>query len=491
VAATGLLLPRGGEAMMIGVRVGGSGRVLVAVLAVTACDKLTGGGDSGEAAAEAQGDPPAAEEPAAEGDAKVADAEPAPDGETAPAADTPKDEPAEAPADTPNLAAADGPKVAWSTAFTSTPRAVSIEADGTLVVVFEDRMKGYQGGAQKWEKEGAFTDLVRLQDGTLAVSSGASVLAFQPSTGEESFRVEIAGKRKGKAAPAEIVAITTLGSQVLAATTEATFHVIDPPACVGKQPACLRPAGALEGEYLEHTAELVASDDGTRFLVEDTAMRAFDLGLDLDFEVQASARIVAAVPVPGGRIAVAHGGAIALLDVVGCIGKGGVVHLGASAGPKGCGLWRYGSGLDLVPPAVVDRDTLAVNGDHRLQAVTRGTDSWKTPIGAIGRVIAGEGGLLYTMCVEDATEGAGMSVKAITADKGTAAWVVALPFAPSESKAVVAGDLRFDQQDGFVVAGWAENAAVLAIPVVEVAAAPTEQAPAAAPTEPAPPEPAG
>jgi hypothetical protein len=433
--------------------------VLVAVLAVAACDEITGGGESGEAPA--QGEPAAENAPQAEPDAKKEEAAPAP-------ANAAKDEaPSKdaAPADGKNLAAADGPKVAWSTAFTSAPRAVSIAKDGTLVVVFDDRMKGYLGGAQSWEKEGSFADIVRLQDGSLAASSGASVLAFQPTSGEEIFRVDIAskGKRKAKAPPPEIVAITILGSQVLVATSDATFHAIDPPACVAKQPACLRPAGALPGEYLERKAELVASDDGTRFLVEDTSMRAFDLGLDVVFEVDATARISAAVPVPGGRLALAYGGAVALLDVAGCMGKGSV-HVGATAGPKGCGLWRYGSGLDDVAPAVIDRDTLAVNGDHRSQAVAGGTDSWKTPIGAIGPVIAGEGGLLYTMCVEDAADEAAMSVKAITADKGTSAWVVGLPFAPAETGLVVIENLRFDRQGGFIVAGWEENAAVLSIP---------------------------
>lgn len=444
--------------------------VLVGIFAVTACDWLPGLGEEDTAAEDAA--PEAAAPAEADGDAKAA---------AAPAESSPKAAPAEGgdeadieidPDAAEDVPVASGPKVAWQSAFTSTPRAVSIAADGTLVVVFEDRMKGYLGGAQVWEKEGSFTELLRLQDGGLVTSSGAAVVAFDPVSGDEKFRVDVVGggsasagkKRKKDAPPPPVVALAILGSQILAAGANAAFYVIDPPTCSAKQPACLRPAGALDGEYLELDADLVATDDGTRFLIEDTSMRAFDLGLELAFEVDATARISAAVAVPGGKLAVAYGGSVALLDVVGCTGKGSARLSGSSAGPRGCALWRYGGDLDDVAPGVVDGSTLAVNGNRRLQAVAAGTDSWKTPIGAVGRVIVGDGGLLYTMCMEDGPEGPMMSVKAVTADKATAAWVVGLPFAPADAGSLAVDALRFDAEGAFIVAGSAENVAVLSIP---------------------------
>jgi hypothetical protein len=361
-------------------------------------------------------------------------------------------------------AGAGGPRVAWQTDFTTAPRTLTISDSGTLVVVFEAEAKGYLDGAQVWAKEGSYTGPVTLQDGTLVTSIGGVVTGFDPASGQQTFEVSIpapapTGKRDRDKPPPAVVSVAPFGSQLSVAMADARFFVIDPPTCAKEEPACLRPAGALEGEYLEPTAYLAVADDGTRLLVEDEGMRAFDIALAEVFSLEASANIVGAVAIPGGKLAVSFGGETALLSLASC--AGGAVRLSrGTTAPKGCVQWRYGQGLDRVPPGVIDAETLAVNGNQRLQAVINGTDSWKSPIGAVGPVV-GEADQVLTIALAKSDADIKLSVKSVDSKMGTINWTVPLPFALAADTVLDPSQLRLHKRGDWIVAAYGEHTAVL------------------------------
>jgi hypothetical protein len=366
---------------------------------------------------------------------------------------------------------------------------MKVSPDGAIVAVFGDKMVGYVDGAEAWSKADAYTELVRLQDGTLLAAAGPNVIGFDPSTGKATFETTIPAPegweepKNGKPKPLPgVVGAEAFGSQVLLAIADARFYVMDPPACVKKEP-CLRPGGVLEGEYLEPAAVLKVADDGTRYLGEDDALRAFTLALELRFDLTAHANIVGMTPVGNNRLALAFGGEVALLDTDRCSGRTEIrlARNRANIAPKGCVIWRYGGELDDVSPAVIDESTIAANGNQRIQAVINGTDSWKSPLGAIGRVVPGDDGLLYTMTMDEAADGSmSTSVIAVDGKKGTASWSVDLPFTVESGAVIVTDSLRIDWQSGWIAVALDNQIALLSVPGPSepAEAAPSEAAPA-------------
>ncbi len=425
------------------------------LLALTGCDKFLGEDEAAETDAVAEG-----------GEAAPAKAE-GDDDKKKPKKKKKKKKKADDEGAT-EVATVTGPRLAWQTDFTAPTTALSVSSDGTLVAVFEAEAKGYLDGTQVWAKEGAFSPPVRLQDGTLAASLGPVVTGFVPATGDKKFEVtmplpEPTGKpRKGKEAPPPpVVSMAPFGSQLFVAVANAKFFVIDPPTCEQEEPGCLRPAGSLDGEYLEKSARVSIVDDGTRLLVEDESMRAFDIALEEVFSLEASANIDGAIPIVGGRLALSFGGETALLNLAACA-EGTVRLARGTSAPKGCVQWRYGQGLDRVPPGVVDADTLAVSGNQRLQAVINGTDSWKSPIGAIGPVV-GEPELVFTVAMAKTEADIRLSVKAVDAKLGTVAWSVPLPFTLPVDAQFDPTLVKIDKAGDYIAAAYGEHTAVLSI----------------------------
>ncbi len=378
---------------------------------------------------------------------------------------------AEAPApQRPKSAALSGATVSWSGEGRGRPRRVRVADDGVVVVAFDDALVGMSDGAASWTKEGVPVDLLRLQDGAMLSAIEDRLLAFDPATGETAFEVSIPApevKRGKPKPPPPVVAAGTFGSQVLVALADARFFVVDPPACTKKDPACLRPAGTLDGEYLEASTQLVIANDGTRFLVEDDTLRAFGIGFEQRFSLAAHSVLSSVTPAPEGRLALTFGGEVALLDVARCQGRSEVrlARSGATAAPKGCVSWRYGNTLDAAAPAVVDADTLAVNGERRLQVVAEGTDSWKSPLGSVGPVVAGAQNVLYAFTAESGDDGAStFALAAVDAARGTANWTIELPFEGSEQAPVTAASITMDWQPGWLAVALEQNIVVVALP---------------------------
>ena len=419
----------------------------VIALGITAgCEKVSGmiGGEAETEAAPAGGDAEAPAEEAPESDAPP----PGPTGGAGPA---------------PAVGGGSGPKLAWQIELAGVPRQVLLDPNGTMVVVFDDKITGLHDGLEMWTKEGSFGEVLRLKDGSMVATRGPEVLAFEPGDGAERFVVAPPSKAGAKdGAPAEVVAAARFGLQVLVATASAEFFVVDPPTCQGKEPGCVRPAGNLEGEYLEPTATLAVGDDGTRFLVEEGTVRAFDIALETLFRVDLHSPVVGLLPV-SDRLALVFGGEAAMLDVAPCRARDefSLGRRGSSAPPK-CVKWRYPDDVDDVPPAVLDPNTLAVNGGGTLQAVADGDDRWKIPIDSIGPVLTDGLGLLFTICTGQG--GGPMSVKAVSADRATVEWVVPLPISVPADEAIAPSTLLFDRAGAWLAAGLEQRLAMLALP---------------------------
>ena len=362
----------------------------------------------------------------------------------------------------------DQPQIAWNSEFASIAGSFLVTSSGSVIVVFEGGIEGVMKGESIWKKEGAFTPLLRLPDRTIATSTGNRVHVFDPNNGQDVFTVDIPEppgwnrKKKKPRPPPPVIAIATVGSQMLVANSDARFYILDPPICAENGPACLRPAGYLDGEELEAGTGLNVANDGTRFLTEGSDLRGFDLGLDTVFELESRAEINAALPVGPAGLVIAAGGAASLLNLGRCRGAGLIKLQSAPVGNNRCVTWRYGEGLDPVAPAVVDEQTIAVNGGRRLQAVNGGVDAWKSPIDAVGRVLSGPGGLLYTLSVQESP--AEFSVKAVSADKGTVVWKQVLPFQYSDTEIVVAENMKLDWQGKWVAAGMEKSMVVIEAP---------------------------
>ncbi len=373
--------------------------------------------------------------------------------------------------------AADRSRVAWHVKLASVPRAVAVTDRGTVFVLGASSIEGFVDGKPAWKKEGTFNGFTRLVDGGVATTTGNAIVAFDPSSGEDRFRVEVpapagwpTANRKGEPIPPPaIVAAASVGSQLLVADQEARFFEVDAPACTKGEEACIRPAGQLDGEVLEVGTRMHVADDGTRYLLEEDTLRVFDPSLETVLELESPGRISAVVPIGAAGLAIATHGQVALLQMQRCLGAS-LSLPGVATGSRQCFRWRYGIDLDDAVPAVIDEQTLAVNGGGRMQAVSEGTDVWKSPIGAVGSVIAGGDGLLYTMTVRDDAEST-VAVEAVHPTKGTVAWSVPLPFGPTVGAGENATDvvtpetLGLDTRGGFLAAALEQNIALVTIPV--------------------------
>jgi outer membrane protein assembly factor BamB len=374
----------------------------------------------------------------------------------------------------------DTARVAWQLQLETVPRTVAVTDRGTVFALAESGIEGYVDGKSAWKKEGSFGGITRLVDGGVVTTTGATIVAFDPSTGEERFRVDIPAPegwptktRKGDPIPPPaIVAAASFGSQLLVADQEARFFEIDPPTCTKGEPACLRPAGVLDGEVLEVGTRLTVADDGTRYLIEEDTLRVFDQLLATSFELESPGRIAAVVPIGASGLAIAANGQVSLLQMPRC--RGASLRIPAvPMGSKQCFRWRYGIDLDDAAPAVIDEHTLAINGSRSMQALTEGTDAWKSPIGSVGPVLAGGDGLLYTIAVEQVDGKSTAAVKAVHPLQGTVEWSVQLPFdaiAPAAKEGEVAAEivvpetLSIDTRGTWLVAALDQNVALVAIP---------------------------
>ena len=374
---------------------------------------------------------------------------------------------------------ADPSRVAWHVELPTVPRSVAVTDRGTVFVLTEAGVEGFVDGKPAWKKEGTFGGVTRLVDGGVAATTGATIVAFDASTGEDRFRVDVppppgwptTGRKGEPIPPPAIVASASFGSQLLVADQEARFFDVDAPACTKGEAACIRPSGFLDGEVLEVGTRLSVADDGTRYLLEEDTLRVFDQSLATIFELESPGRISAVIPIGVGGMAIAANGQVSLLQMPRC--RGAALRIPAvPVGSKHCFRWRYGIDLDDVAPAVIDEHTLAVNGGGRMQAVSEGTDTWKSPIGAVGSVLAGGDGLLYTMAVEDEGAGTVIAVKAVHATKGTVVWSAPLPFTPADAPAEKTADvvtpetLGLDMRGGFIAAALEQNIALVTIPTV-------------------------
>lgn len=428
----------------------------------SACDLLGGGGDSAKEAKDGA-DPEAADAPAGEA--------PKPRGgdEGGGGADA-----AAEPGSAAGGAPPTGPAV-WQTKAPSAPVLSRVAANGVVVAAFAESYAGFNEGGQVWSKEGTASQLLRLQSGSVLATIADRVVAFDPSTGEVQFEAQVPSPepatppRRGRKPPPPppIVAADSFGSQVLLALSDARFFVADPPACSQKKASCLRPAGELEGEFLEPSTGLTVADDGTRFLREEDALRAFDAAFDLKFSLTAHKSLRSVSPAPDNRLGVSFGGEIALLDTPKCESRmeTRLARGGATVAPRGCVMWRYEADLDPAPAAVVDGSSLAANGNQRLQVVVQGSDSWKSPIGSLGRVISSQDGVLYTATIaENEAQAPSVSLSAVDAERGTVSWSVPLGFELEADTVVVADALSVDWSPGWISVTLDDAIAVVALP---------------------------
>ena len=172
---------------------------------------------------------------------------------------------------------------------------------------------------------------------------------------------------------------------------------------------------------------MALGEDGTRYLAEEDALRAFDLDLQPVLEASTPANIRSMVRVPGGRIALQFGQEAVLLDRESCRGRSEVrLRTSDTDAPSGCVLWRYGRTIDPVPPAAVDTSSVALNERGKLQVVAEGDDVWKIPLGAFGPVAAGNGSL-FTL----AKDGDALVVAEVDASDGAVRAKHPLPITPS------------------------------------------------------------
>lgn len=429
----------------------------------SACDLLDGGSDAANDAEGADAEPDSADSatrknpPAANGEGGGgADATPGPGGDEGGA---------------PSKA---GPAV-WQAKTETAPVLARISGGGVVVGAFAESFAGFSEGGQAWSKEGTASELLRLQSGSMLATIADKVIAFDPATGDVLFEVQVPSPtpdtppRKGRKPPPPppIVAADSFGSQVLLALADARFFVVDPPACGQKKASCLRAAGELEGEFLEASTGLTVADDGTRFLREEDTLRAFDAAFDLKFSLTAHKPLAPVSPAPSNRLGVAFGGEIALLDTAKCESRmeTRLARAGATVAPRGCVMWRYEADLDTAPPAVAAVSSLAANGNQRLQVVAQGSDSWKSPLGSLGRVISSQDGLLYTATVAENDEQApAVSLSAVDAERGTVAWSVPLGFDLEAGAVIVADAVSVDYSPGWISVAIDNSIAVVALP---------------------------
>jgi hypothetical protein len=337
-------------------------------------------------------------------------------------------------------------------------------ADGTLVVASDQKMVGIREGKEAWSKDGAFGDLAQLEDGSMVASRGGEIVGFNSGDGSEAFAIAPGGP--GKESPPQVVGAAVTGNEILVATEDAQFFGLDAAACKEGTDGCVRPAGRLRGEYLELGARLVAGADGTRYLVEDNVLRRFNPEFEVQFRLEAHSNLTGVVPVAEGRLGLAYGGEVALLDVAQCDkAKAFSLPRGrATDAPSKCLLWRYDHGADNAPPAVIDADTLALNAKGGLQAVAAGDDVWKLPLGSVGPVLRDDNGQLLTISAEepDGDEGSALAVRAVSPDDAAVQWELPLPYR-AQGDAMATAPM-FVRGGRWLAAGVGEKVAVLRIP---------------------------
>jgi hypothetical protein len=428
------------------------------VVALLGCDGLSSPAEKSDPSADAEGATPQASDRAGDG----ADGERARSGAEGDGSD----------------AGSATSRVAWHVQLDTVPRSVAVTDRGTIYTLAEDGIHGWVDGKPAWTKEGEFTAITRSSDGGIVTTTGATILGFDPATGDERFRVDVPAppdwptqNRKGEPVPPPaIIVVASFGSQLMVADQEARFFQVDPPTCMKGDQACVQPAGALDGEVLEVGTRLTVSDDGTPYLIEEGTLRVFDPKLETVFELESPGRIIAIAPIGQSGLAVASNGQLSLLQMQHCVDDESARLPSAPTGSKQCVRWRYGVDLDDAAPAVIDEATLAVNGAGRMQAVSEGTDSWKSPIGAVGPVLPGSDGLLYTLAVDDDEGAVKLAVKAVDPRKGTVQWAVPLPFAPAAADGELAADLLIPETSGvdtrgpWIAAYVEQNIALIAVP---------------------------
>ena len=341
--------------------------------------------------------------------------DPAPDGDRGVEAARSK------PAPTPPAAAS------WTATADATPRALRLSGS-TAIGSFEASVVGFANGGSAWTFESKHENAFVLSDGSVAVVLGDAIAFLAPEDGSERARSEVPAL--GDKVPV-IVSADADAEHILVALADARFVLFTPSACAAEEAErdaeCVRVIGRLTGEYLEPEAKVALGEDGTRYLAEEDALRAFDLDLRPVFEASTPADIRSLVRVPGGRMALQFGQEVALLDRERCRGRSEVrIRTTDSQAPSGCVLWRFGRAIDPVPPAAVDTSSLALNERGKLQVVTEGDDIWKIQLGAFGPVAQG-GDASFTL----ATEGDAVVVAEVDSSNGAVRARHPLPITPA------------------------------------------------------------
>ncbi len=345
----------------------------------------------------------------------------------APGVNAPQPAGAGAPEDAAPAEAPAPPAASWTVTADSAPKQFRI-AGNVAVAAFDTAVVGYANGAAAWTSEGDNNAIAAMDDGSVVIVRPHAVVGLSGTDGTQQF--EIPFPESGSKSP-QVVAADADGQQVLVALADARFMLVTPSACIpgAEGGVCMDPVGRLEGEYLEPRSIVALGEDGTRYLAEEDTMRAFDRELGEVFSASLPADVRSMVSVPGGRLALQYAQEAALLDVERCRGRSEVqLESGDSTqAPAGCVLWRYGRALDPTPPAAVDTTSVAFNERGKLQLVAEGDDTWKTPLGAFGPVVFGDG-MLYTVAAQDDA----LFIAVVDATNGSVAAEHPLPITPSD-----------------------------------------------------------
>ncbi len=349
------------------------------------------------------------------------------------------------------------PAPTWSVTADVAPSTIGL-AGSTVVAAFDGRVVGYANGSAAWTFEAAHEGVFVMGNDTVAVVLDTEVKLLSAPDGSENATVALPPRGKK---PADVVACDADKEHVLVALADARFLQVTPAGCGAAPDAaageCVREVGRLSGEYLEPGSKVALGEDGTRYLAEEDAMRAFDLDLRTVFEASTAADIRSMVHVPGNRLALQFGQEAVLLDPASCRGRSEVrLQTGDTQAPSGCVLWRYGKAIDPVPPAAVDTSSLALNERGKLQVVAEGDDAWKIPLGAFGPVATGEG-VLFTL----ADGGDAIVLAEVEADTGT---IKAKHTLPLDSTADERGDTKLVRSGNTVAASIGAIIGVVSLP---------------------------
>lgn len=395
-----------------------------------------------------------------------------------------------------------GPALAWTFTLESDPRALSVAADGTVVVVAgveTNTLIALRDGAVAWRKEGDFRSWLRPRPdpsgtapATWVVAEHDRLVAFDPSSGTERWSVRLPALVEGEGEWAEerepeVKVAAWHGEALLVGDAEARFFRIDPAWCGAAMPgakakagaeagACIALDGRLPDEILDDDARLFVDDGGTRYLWEQGVLRGFSA----DWHPLMAARAhdsLSQVGLLGDRLVLIVDDDVVVLDPTQCRGEatfapsgwpqpGALVVRGADecdecrAPPPGCRRWRtYLPDVTGEPPALLADGAVAVNAEGYTLALYDGDTRWKASTGGGGPLVT-DGARLFGFSTE-LREGDPPGLFEVAAADGTLRWRTPLP--------VKVGDIYFSDDIRLALGGaWlaaAYEQTIVALPL--------------------------